>query len=130
LKPIQTNEIDGFGRIPKAFAKLPVSVEQGVITGQALVDLLDHAKSDGYAIPGVNNVGSNSIMHGSCSQIRWPYYDHLLQGGGQLIAGKAADNTDDKAFIAVAVTGKNHVRSVAEICGVPIVLDTDHCQKA
>eukprot|EP00578_Thalassiosira_sp_NH16_P022178 CAMPEP_0181104170 /NCGR_PEP_ID=MMETSP1071-20121207/15274_1 /TAXON_ID=35127 /ORGANISM="Thalassiosira sp., Strain NH16" /LENGTH=86 /DNA_ID=CAMNT_0023187329 /DNA_START=60 /DNA_END=317 /DNA_ORIENTATION=+ len=45
----------------KAFAKLPASVKPGVVTGAALTDLLDAAKEQGYAIPGVNIVGTNSI---------------------------------------------------------------------
>merc|ERR1712232_878173 len=52
------------------------------------------------------------------------------KGGGQLIAGKAADNSDDKASIAGCVAGAKHVRAVAELYGVPVVLHTDHCQKA
>mgnify|MGYP001328181365 CR=1 FL=1 len=45
----------------KAFAKMPASVKPGVVTGQALKDLLEDAKAKGYAIPGVNIVGTNSI---------------------------------------------------------------------
>ena len=37
-----------------SFPKMPASVHPGVVTGQALVDLLDHAKANGYAIPAVN----------------------------------------------------------------------------
>merc|ERR1712029_1203695 len=52
------------------------------------------------------------------------------KGGGQFIAGKAADNADDAASIAGCVAGAKHVRSVAELYGLPVVLHTDHCQKA
>ena len=52
------------------------------------------------------------------------------KGGGQFIAGKGADNTDDAACIAGAVAGAKHVREVAKLYGVPVVLHTDHCQKA
>jgi len=116
----------------KAFAKLPATVKPGVVTGQALVDLLDHAKTNGYAIPGVNIVGSNSIN--ACMEAAAKYGGPIMvtfsKGGGQFIAGKAADNTNDKACIAGAVAGAKHVRSVAELYGVPVVLHTDHCQKA
>lgn len=116
----------------KAFAKLPASVKPGVVTGQALVDLLDHAKKEGYAIPGVNIVGSNSIN--ACMEAAAKYGGPIMvtfsKGGGQFIAGKAADNTDDAASIAGAVAGAKHVRSVAELYGVPVILHTDHCQKA
>eukprot|EP00594_Rhizosolenia_setigera_P006840 CAMPEP_0178943274 /NCGR_PEP_ID=MMETSP0789-20121207/2491_1 /TAXON_ID=3005 /ORGANISM="Rhizosolenia setigera, Strain CCMP 1694" /LENGTH=400 /DNA_ID=CAMNT_0020622841 /DNA_START=76 /DNA_END=1278 /DNA_ORIENTATION=+ len=116
----------------KAFAKLPASVKPGVVTGQALVDLLDAAKDQGYAIPGVNIVGSNSIN--ACMEAAAKYGGPIMvtfsKGGGQYIAGKAADNADDAASIAGAIAGAKHVREVAKLYGVPVVLHTDHCQKA
>lgn len=116
----------------KAFAKLPASVKPGVVTGKALVDLLDHAKTAGFAIPGVNVVGSNSIN--SCMEAASKYGGPIMvtfsKGGGQFIAGKAADNTDDAASIAGCVAAAKHVREVAALYGVPVVLHTDHCQKA
>jgi fructose-bisphosphate aldolase class II len=117
---------------PKAFAKLPASVKPGVVTGQALADLLDAAKEQGYAIPGVNIVGTNSIN--ACMEAAAKYGGPIMvtfsKGGGQFIAGKAADNTDDAASIAGCIAGAYHVRSVAKQYGVPVVLHTDHCQKA
>lgn len=116
----------------KAFAKLPASVKPGVVNGQALVDLLDHAKKEGFAIPGVNIVGSNSIN--ACMEAAAKYGGPIMitfsKGGGQFIAGKAADNTDDAACVAGAVAGALHVRAVAKLYNVPVILHTDHCQKA
>ena len=51
------------------------------------------------------------------------------RGGGIFIAGKAADNTNDAAAVAGSVAGALHVRAVAELYGVPVVLHTDHCCK-
>lgn len=116
----------------KSFAKLPASVKPGVVTGKALVDLLDAAKEQKYAIPGVNIVGTNSIN--SCMEAASKYQGPIMvtfsKGGGQYIAGKAADNTDDAASIAGCIAGAKHVREVAALYGVPVVLHTDHCQKA
>jgi fructose-bisphosphate aldolase class II len=116
----------------KAFAKLPASVKPGVVTGKALVDLLDHAKEVGFAIPGVNIVGTNSIN--ACMEAAKKYGGPIMvtfsKGGGQFIAGKAADNTDDKASIAGCIAGALHVRQVAALYDVPVILHTDHCQKA
>mmetsp|Transcript_28036 Transcript_28036/g.39617 ORF Transcript_28036/g.39617 Transcript_28036/m.39617 type:complete len:401 (+) Transcript_28036:60-1262(+) len=116
----------------KAFTKLPASIKPGVVTGQALIDLLDNAKENGYAIPGVNIVGTNSIN--SCMEAAAKYGGPIMvtfsKGGGQFIAGKAADNTDDAASIAGCIAGAKHVREVAKLYGVPVVLHTDHCQKA
>merc|ERR1712151_680897 len=116
----------------KAFANLPATVKPGVVTGQALVDLLTHAKETGYAIPGVNIVGTNSIN--ACMEAAAKYGGPIMvtfsKGGGQFIAGKFADNTDDKASIAGCIAGALHVRAVAKLYGIPVVLHTDHCQKA
>jgi fructose-bisphosphate aldolase class II len=102
------------------------------VTGKGLVDLLTHAKEEGYAIPGVNIVGTNSIN--ACMEAAKKYGGPIMvtfsKGGGQFIAGKAADNTDDAASIAGAVAGAKHVREVAALYGVPVILHTDHCQKA
>jgi len=116
----------------KAFAKLPATVKPGVVTGQALVDLLDAAKEQGYAIPGVNIVGTNSIN--ACLEAAAKYGGPVMvtfsKGGGQFIAGKTLDNSSDQASIAGCIAGAMHVRSVAKEYGVPVVLHTDHCQKA
>jgi len=116
----------------KAFAKLPATVKPGVVTGKALVDLLDTAKEQGYAIPGVNIVGTNSIN--SCMEAAKKYGGPIMvtfsKGGGQFIAGKAANNDDDAASIAGCIAGAKHVHEVAKLYGVPVVLHTDHCQKA
>jgi fructose-bisphosphate aldolase class II len=116
----------------KAFAKLPASVKPGVVTGKALVDLLSHAKETGYAIPGVNIVGSNSIN--ACMEAAAKYGGPIMvtfsKGGGQFIAGKTLKNDNDEASIAGCIAGAKHVREVAKLYGVPVVLHTDHCQKA
>lgn len=116
----------------KAFAKLPASVKPGVVTGKALIDLLDHAKTEGFAIPGVNVVGTSSIN--ACMEAAKEYGGPVIitfsKGGGYFIAGKAADDTDDQASIAGCVAAAKHVHEVASFYDVPVILHTDHCQKA
>jgi len=116
----------------KTYAQLPASIKPGVVTGPALLDLLSDAKKRGYAIPGVNIVGTSSIN--SCMEAAAKYGGPIMvtfsKGGGQFTAGKAADNTDDAASIAGTIAGAKHVREVAALYGVPVILHTDHCQKA
>jgi len=111
---------------------LPASVKPGVVTGEALKDLLQYASDNEFAMPGVNIVGTNSIN--ACMEAASKYGGPIMvtfsKGGGQFIAGKGADNTDDAACIAGTIAGAMHVRSVAKLYGVPVVLHTDHCQKA
>jgi fructose-bisphosphate aldolase class II len=112
--------------------KLPASVKPGVVTGQALVDLLEYAKENKFAMPGVNIVGTNSIN--ACMEAAAKYGGPIMvtfsKGGGQFIAGKSLSNEADSASIAGTIAGAMHVREVAKLYGVPVVLHTDHCQKA
>merc|ERR1719453_2914888 len=116
----------------KTATPLPATVKPGVVTGQALVDLLDHAKTNGYAIPAVNVVSSCSIS--GCLEAAknngGPMIIQFSRGGGQFYAGKAADNPDDAACIAGCVAGALHVREVAKLYGVPVILHTDHCMRS
>eukprot|EP00302_Diacronema_sp_CCMP2436_P001375 CAMPEP_0179842412 /NCGR_PEP_ID=MMETSP0982-20121206/3108_1 /TAXON_ID=483367 /ORGANISM="non described non described, Strain CCMP 2436" /LENGTH=367 /DNA_ID=CAMNT_0021726673 /DNA_START=90 /DNA_END=1193 /DNA_ORIENTATION=+ len=113
-------------------ASLPTTVKPGVVTGQALFDLLEHAKANNYAIPSVNVVSNSAIN--ACLEAakinKSPIIIQFSRGGGQFIAGKAADNTNDAASIAGSVAGALHVRTVAALYGVPVILHTDHCMKS
>lgn len=122
----------GFNLHMKAFPNMPESVKPGVVTGKALIDLLDYAKEKEFAIPGVNIVGTNSInaCMEAASKYKGPIMVTFSKGGGQFIAGKGADNSDEKASIAGAIAGAKHVREVAKLYGIPVILHTDHCQKA
>jgi len=115
-----------------SYPNMPSSVHPGVVTGQALRDLLDDAKAKGYAIPAVNCVTSSSIN--ACLETARkcdaPIIIQFSSGGSQFYAGKGLDNTGFKAAIAGAVSGAYHVRAMAEQYGVPVILHTDHCSKA
>jgi len=111
---------------------LPASVKPGVVTGEALWDLLNHAKENKYAIPAVNVVSSCSVS--ACLEAAKTYKGPMIiqfsRGGGQFVAGKAAENANDAACIAGTVAGALHTRAVAELYGVPVILHTDHCQRS
>jgi fructose-bisphosphate aldolase class II len=116
----------------KTVTPLPASVKPGVVTGDSLMDLLAHAKENGYAIPAVNVVTSCSI-NGCLEAAKkngGPMIIQFSRGGGQYYAGKAADNTDDIACIKGTVAGALHVREVAKLYGVPVILHTDHCMRS
>eukprot|EP00913_Durusdinium_trenchii_P008038 g7537.t1 len=133
LAPVSPNVVrQGTAVAEKTFTKMPASVKPGVVTGQALVDLLNYAKEKRFAIPGVNVVSSSSVnaCMEAAKKAGGPVMVTFSKGGGQFLAGKAADNTDDAACIAGTVAGALHVRQVAKLYGVPVILHTDHCQKA
>merc|ERR1719298_84539 len=108
----------------KTVTPLPASVKPGVVTGEALWDLLDHAKENGYAIPAVNVVSSCSIN--GCLEAAAKYGGPMIiqfsRGGGQFVAGKAANNDNDAACIAGTIAGALHTREVAKLYGVPVIL--------
>merc|ERR1719258_716503 len=91
----------------KTITPLPASVKPGVVTGEALWDLLNHAKENQYAIPAVNVVSSCSVA--SCLEAAKKYGGPMIiqfsRGGGQFLAGKTAPNDNDAACIAGAVAG-------------------------
>jgi len=113
------------------YPNLPESVHPGVLSGQAQLDLLNHAKENGYAIPAVNCVSSSGIN--ACLEAARkndaPIIIQFSSGGSQFYGGKGLDNTNYKAAIAGAVSGAFHVRTMAEQYGVPVILHTDHCAK-
>jgi len=113
------------------YPNLPDSVHPGVLSGQAQVDLLNHAKENGYAIPAVNCVSSSGIN--ACLEAARkndaPIIIQFSSGGSQFYAGKDLDNTNYSAAIAGAISGAFHVRTLAEQYGIPVILHTDHCAK-
>jgi len=113
------------------YPRLPASVRPGVVTGQALLDLLGHAKDNGYAIPAVNCVSSSSINAclEAARQADAPIIIQFSSGGSQFYAGKGLDNSNLSAAIAGAISGAFHTRTLAEQYGVPVILHTDHCAK-
>ena len=118
-------------RLAMKFDALPASVKPGVVTGQALNDLFDYAKEKEFAIPGVNIVSSNGIN--ACLEAAQSYQGPIIvtfsRGGGQFMAGNSAQNIDNAASIAGCIAGAKHVREVAKLYNIPVVLHTDHCQK-
>ena len=113
--------------------KMPASVKPGVVTGQALMDLLQYAKETGFAIPAVNAVSScgiNACLE-AAAKFKGPMIVQFSRGGGQFLAGKyvAAGEMADKASVAGCVAGALQVRQLAELYGVPVILHTDHCMR-
>mmetsp|Transcript_1193 Transcript_1193/g.3587 ORF Transcript_1193/g.3587 Transcript_1193/m.3587 type:complete len:395 (-) Transcript_1193:78-1262(-) len=115
-----------------ATLSLPTTVKPGVVTGQALVDLLAYAKEKGFAIPAVNAVSSCGIN--ACLEAAAKYGGPMIvqfsRGGGQFLAGKSmAAEHPDTGSVAGCVAGALQVRALAELYGVPVILHTDHCMR-
>jgi fructose-bisphosphate aldolase class II len=104
-------------------------VPPGVITGDDIVNLLEHARSNGYAIPAINCTSSstaNAVLEGA-RKSKSPVIIQVSNGGGVFIAGKGLK--DPNAAVIGSVALAMHVRSVAKYYGIPVILHSDHCAK-
>jgi len=109
-----------------------LDVPPGVVTGDNMLKLFDHARANGYAIPAVNCSSSstcNAVLE-AAKKANSPVIIQVSQGGGQFAGGKGL--SEDKAYsvsTAGSVALAMHVRSVAPYYGVPVVIHSDHCAK-
>ncbi len=103
----------------------------GVLYGEELEALYIDAKENGFALPAVNCIGSNSINATleTAAKLNSPVIIQFSNGGAQFIAGKGMPNDNLQANIFGAVSGALHIHTVAKYYGVPVVLHTDHAAK-
>lgn len=106
-------------------------IKPGVVTGEALNELLRHANANNYALPAVNVVGTNSInaVLETAKTVNSPVIVQFSNGGAVFYAGKSLPNKNQEAAVAGSISGAMHVHQMAEAYGVPVVLHTDHCAK-
>jgi len=103
----------------------------GVITGDKLIKVLEHAQTNGYAIPAINVTSSstaNAAME-AAKELNSPIILQISNGGGAFFAGKGISNTNQQAAVAGAVAGALHIRAMAKHYGIPVILHSDHCAK-
>jgi len=106
--------------------------KSGVVYGKDLVELYEDAKANGYALPGVNSVGTNTVnaILETAARVESPVIVQLSFGGGHFYAGKSLVNDKLQASAAGCLSAAMHVHHVAEMYGVPAILHTDHCSLA
>ncbi|GAL68114.1 class II fructose-bisphosphate aldolase [Jejuia pallidilutea] len=107
------------------------NIKPGVATGDEVQAIFNHAKANGYALPAVNVIGSDTIngVLETARDLNSPVIIQFSNGGAQFNAGKGLSNEGQKAAIAGAVAGAKHVHTLAEAYGVTVILHTDHCAK-
>ncbi len=106
-------------------------VKPGVVTGDDLCKLLAVAKEEGFAMPAVNVVGTDSIngILEAAKLVNSPVMIQLSNGGAAFYAGKGMKLDGQQAQVLGAVSAAKHVHTVAEAYGIPVVLHTDHAAK-
>ena len=103
----------------------------GVLTGDDVTALLNDAKENGYALPAVNVIGTNSInaVLETARDVNSPVIIQFSNGGGAFYAGKGLKNDGQNAAILGSVSGAQHIHMMAEAYNVPVIIHTDHCAK-
>ncbi|WP_028972631.1 class II fructose-bisphosphate aldolase [Spirochaeta cellobiosiphila] len=106
-------------------------IKPGVVYGDDLKTLFEICKKEGFALPAVNCVGSDSVnaVLEAASKVNSPVMIQFSNGGSAFYAGKGIKAEGQEAQIIGAISGAQHVHLVAEKYGVPVVLHTDHCAK-
>ncbi len=103
-------------------------IKPGVLSGRDTKLLFEIAKKDGFAIPAVNVVGTNSInaVLEVAKKVSSPVIVQFSNGGAAYYGGKALG---DRAAVLGAVSGALHVHTLAEAYGVRVILHTDHAAR-
>ncbi len=106
-------------------------VKAGVISGDDMQKIFEVAKSEGFAIPAVNVVGTSSVnaVLEAAKEMNSPVIIQFSNGGAAFYAGKALSNENEKAAILGAIAGAKHIHTLAEAYGIPVILHTDHAAK-
>ncbi|MBW6491412.1 MAG: class II fructose-bisphosphate aldolase [Lentimicrobium sp.] len=106
-------------------------IKPGVVTGNDVQEVFRIARENGFALPAVNVVGTDSInaVLQAAKEVNSPAIIQFSNGGAHFYAGKFLNNEGEKAAIAGAVSGAMHVHKMAELYGVAVILHTDHAAK-
>jgi fructose-bisphosphate aldolase, class II len=106
-------------------------VKPGVISGRDVQTVFNIAKDNGFAIPAVNVVGTNSVnaVLEAARDAKGPVIIQFSNGGAAFWAGKGLPNGQQEAAILGGIAGALHIHTVAAAYGVPVILHTDHAAK-
>ncbi len=106
-------------------------VKPGVITGDDVQKVFAIAQENGFALPAVNCVGTDSVnaVLEAAAKVKAPVIVQFSNGGAVFTAGKGLKLEGQQAAILGAISGAKHVHAVAEAYGVPVILHTDHAAK-
>ncbi|MCC6600120.1 MAG: class II fructose-bisphosphate aldolase [Crocinitomicaceae bacterium] len=103
----------------------------GVLTGNEVTEVFNDALDRKYALPAVNVIGTNSVnaVLETARDVNSPVIIQFSNGGGAFFGGKSLKNDTQQASILGSVSGAQHIHTMAEAYGVPVIVHTDHCAK-
>jgi fructose-bisphosphate aldolase class II len=106
-------------------------IAAGVMTGDDVQAIFAFAKANQFALPAVNVVGTDTVNAAleTAREVNSPLIIQFSNGGARFFAGKGLSNENQRAAIAGAVSGAQHVRQMAGLYGVHVIVHTDHAAK-
>ncbi len=107
------------------------NIKPGVVYGNDLKKLFEICKSQGFALPAVNCVNTESVngVLEAAARVNSPVIIQFSNGGATFFAGKGLKPAKGRADVIGGIAAANHVHHVAEAYGIPVILHTDHCAK-
>jgi len=120
-----------FNSFIKMSEKIFDKVKPGVVTGSDVQEIFRIARANGFALPAVNVVGTDSVnaVMQAAKEVNSPVIIQFSNGGAHFYAGKFLSNDGERAAIAGAVSGAKHIHMLAEMYGVAVIMHTDHAAK-
>jgi len=111
--------------------KILDAVKPGVVAGDDVQKIFNIAREEGFALPAVNVVGSDSInaVMEAAKEVNSPVIVQFSNGGAGYNAGKGLKLEGHKAAVLGAVAGAKHIHTLAEYYGIPVIIHTDHAAK-
>jgi fructose-bisphosphate aldolase class II len=108
-----------------------LNVKPGVLTGDQVNEVFNHAKENNYALPAINVIGSNTVnaVLEAAATVNSPVIIQFSNGGAAFNAGKGLSNDNQQAAIIGGVSGAHHIHLLAEKYGARVILHTDHAAK-
>jgi fructose-bisphosphate aldolase class II len=112
-------------------SKILDAVKPGVLFGDDIQKVFAIAKEEGFALPAVNVVGTDSIngVLEAAKKANSPVIIQFSNGGAHYYGGKGLSNENEQAAIAGAISGAIHVHMMAKVYGVAVILHTDHAAR-
>jgi fructose-bisphosphate aldolase class II len=111
--------------------KILDAVKPGVATGADVQKIFSLAKENKFALPAVNAIGTDTInaVLEAAAKVKSAVIIQFSNGGAQFVAGKGLKLPGQQSNILGAIAGAQHVHTVAEAYGVPVIVHTDHAAK-
>ena len=103
----------------------------GVLFGEEVKELLDHAKANSFALPAVNCISTSSVNAtlAAAREVNSPVMVQFSNGGAHFFIGKGISKENQLGAILGGIAGAHYVDAAAKAYGVPVILNTDHCAK-